>query len=132
MIGFGPSLIAPAVGAGRRVGTVLAARTEGEFDEDDWILMEYAVTTVGMVIAQAIDEEEEDEAEGKRMARSAINSLSYSEIRAMQHIFDELEGDEGVWSPPASPTRRGSPGPSWSTPCGSSPRPTSSSLARWG
>src|SRR5690606_20898961 len=96
VIGFGPSLIAPAVGAGRRVGTVLAARTEGEFNEDDWILMEYAATTVGMVIAQAIDEEEEDEAEGKRMARSAINSLSYSEIRAMQHIFDELEGDEGV------------------------------------
>ncbi len=96
VIGFGPSLIAPAVGGGRRVGTVLAARTEGEFNEDDWVLVEYAATTVGMVIAQALDEEEEDEAEGKRMARSAINSLSYSEIRAMQHIFDELEGDEGV------------------------------------
>lgn len=96
VIGFGPSLIAPAVGSGRRVGTVLAVRTSGEFNEDDWVLMEYAATTIGMVIAQALDEEEEDEAEGKRMARSAINSLSYSEIRAMQHIFDELEGDEGV------------------------------------
>ena len=96
VIGFGPSLIAPAVGSGRRVGTVLAVRTDGEFNEDDWVLMEYAATTIGMVIAQAMDEEEEDEAEGKRMARSAINSLSYSEIRAMQHIFDELEGDEGV------------------------------------
>ena len=30
------------------------------------------------------------------MARSAIKSLSYSEILAMQHIFDELDGDEGL------------------------------------
>jgi len=96
VVGFGPSLIAPAVSSGRRVGTLLAVTTGRPFVEDDWVLAEYAATIVGMVIAQAIDEEEEDEAAGKRMARSAINSLSYSEIRAMQHIFDELEGDEGV------------------------------------
>lgn len=96
VIGFGPALIAPAVGGGRRVGTLLALGLDQEFDEDAWVLMEYAATTIGMVISQAMDEEEEDEAEGKRMARSAINSLSYSEIRAMQNIFDELDGDEGV------------------------------------
>lgn len=96
LTGLSPSLIAPAVGSGRRVGTVLAVGTGEDFPEDDWILMEYAATIVGMVIARALDEEEEDEAAGKRMARSAINSLSYSEIRAMQNIFDELEGDEGV------------------------------------
>lgn len=94
--GFGPALVAPAVGSGRRVGTILALSKGEDFPEDDWILMEYAATVVGMVIAHAMDIEEEDEAAGKRMARSAINSLSYSEIRAMQHIFDELEGDEGV------------------------------------
>jgi len=96
LTGFSPSLVAPAVGSGRRVGTILAVGTGEEFHEDAWVLMEYAATIVGMVIAHAMDEEEEDEAVGKRMARSAINSLSYSEIRAMQNIFDELEGDEGV------------------------------------
>ncbi len=30
------------------------------------------------------------------MARSAIRSLSYSEVLAMQHIFDEFDGDEGL------------------------------------
>ncbi len=96
IVGFGPALIAPAVSSGRRVGTLLVVSTGRSFDENDWVLAEYASTIVGMVLAQAIDEEEEDEAAGKRMARSAINSLSYSEIRAMQHIFDELDGDEGV------------------------------------
>lgn len=96
LTGFSPSLIAPAVGSGRRVGTVLAVGTGEDFPKDDWILMEYAATIVGLVVARALDEEEEDEAAGKRMARSAINSLSYSEIRAMQNIFDQLEGDEGV------------------------------------
>ena len=96
LTGFSPSIIAPAVGSGRRVGSILAVGTGGEFNEDDWVLMEYAATIVGMVISHAIDEEEEDEAVGKRMAHSAISNLSYSEIRAMQHIFDELEGDEGV------------------------------------
>lgn len=96
LTGFSPSLVAPAVGSGRRVGTILVIGTGEEFPEEDWILMEYAATVVGLIVANAIDEEEEDEAVGRRMARSAINSLSYSEIRAMQHIFDELEGDEGV------------------------------------
>lgn len=97
VVGFGPAVVAPAVGSGRRVGSLLVLGTgEEEYEEDAWILIEFAATAVGMVIAYAMDEEEEDEAEGKRMARSAINSLSYSEIRAMQHIFDELEGDEGV------------------------------------
>src|SRR5690606_15913605 len=60
------------------------------------VLFEFVATAVGMIIAAAIDEAEEDEAEEKRMARSAIRSLSYSEVLAMQHIFDELDGDEGL------------------------------------
>lgn len=96
VIGFEKALIAPAVGGGRRVGTLLALGIDKDLSDDASILAEYAATTVGMVISQAMDEEEEDEAEGKRMARSAISSLSYSEVRAMQNIFDELDGDEGV------------------------------------
>lgn len=88
--------IVPIVGSGRRVGSLLMVRVEGDFSEEDLAMGEYVATAVGMVISYAIDEEEEDEAEEKRMARSAIKSLSYSEILAMQHIFDELQGDEGL------------------------------------
>lgn len=86
--------IFPVVGSGRRVGTLLILGAE--FNEEELVLAEYVATAAGLIISYAIDEEEEDEAEEKRMARSAIKSLSYSEILAMQHIFDELQGDEGL------------------------------------
>lgn len=95
-IGEEAACIVPIVGSGRRVGTLLLIRSEGEYDTDDLVIAEFAATAIGMIISYAIDEEEEDEAEEKRMARSAIKSLSYSEILAMQHIFDELQGDEGL------------------------------------
>lgn len=90
------AVIVPIVGSGRRVGTLLIVRESGDYTQDDLVLAEYASTAVGMVISYAIDDEEEEEAEEKRMARSAIRSLSYSEILAMQHIFDELDGEEGL------------------------------------
>ncbi|HEX6971797.1 MAG TPA: GTP-sensing pleiotropic transcriptional regulator CodY [Limnochordia bacterium] len=96
ILGERMAAIVPIVGSGRRVGSLLLVRVEGEFSEEDLALAEYAATAIGIIISYAIDEEEEDEAEEKRMARSAIKSLSYSEILAMQHIFDELQGDEGL------------------------------------
>ncbi|NLV90946.1 MAG: GTP-sensing pleiotropic transcriptional regulator CodY [Firmicutes bacterium] len=90
------AMIVPVVGAGRRVGTLLFLKSNGDFDLDDQVIAEHAATAAGMIISAALIEEEEDEAEERRMARSAIKSLSYSEILAMQHIFDELQGDEGL------------------------------------
>lgn len=90
------SCLVPVVGAARRVGTIVLVRMDGEFDDNELVLFEFVATVIGMVIATAIDDAEEDEAEEKRMARSAIRSLSYSEVLAMQHIFDELDGDEGL------------------------------------
>lgn len=89
-------LVAPIVGGGRRVGSLLFAGVDGEFNEDDIIIAEFAATTIGMIIANRIDLQQEDEAQEVKLARSAINSLSYSEILAMQHIFDELDGNEGL------------------------------------
>ncbi|NLN28918.1 MAG: GTP-sensing pleiotropic transcriptional regulator CodY [Firmicutes bacterium] len=94
ILGVADSGIFPVVGSGRRVGTLLLVGAE--FNEEELVLAEYVATSVGLIISYAIDEEEEDEAEERRMARSAIKSLSYSEILAMQHIFDELDGDEGL------------------------------------
>ena len=96
MLGVDCAMIVPIVGGGRRVGSLLFVKSAGEFSSDDEVIAEYASTAIGMVISAALDEEDEAEAEERRMARSAIRSLSYSEIMAMQHIFDELEGDEGL------------------------------------
>lgn len=96
IIGEKYACLVPVVGAARRVGTIVLVRMDGDFTEDELVLFEFVATVIGMIIATAIDEAEEDEAEEKRMARSAIRSLSYSEVLAMQHIFDELDGDEGL------------------------------------
>ena len=96
MLGTDCAMIVPVVGGGRRVGTLLFVKSKGDFNEADEVIAEYASTAVGMIISVAIDEEYEAEVEERRMARSAIRSLSYSEIMAVQHIFDELEGDEGL------------------------------------
>lgn len=90
------AMIVPVVGMGRRVGTLLLVGQSEPFTQEDEILGEFAGTVAGMAIANALDEEEEGEVEERRRARSAIRSLSYSEIVAMQRILDELDGDEGL------------------------------------
>ena len=38
----------------------------------------------------------EEEKRKVAIVRSAINTLSYSELEAILHIFDELDGNEGI------------------------------------
>lgn len=90
-------LVAPVVGGGRRVGSILFVNNSSEkFDDGDGVVAELAATMIGMIIANRLDVIQEDEAQEVKLARSAIKSLSYSEILAMQHIFDELDGEEGL------------------------------------
>lgn len=86
--------IFPVIGGGQRIATFVVVGTR--FDAEAEILIDYAATVAGLILSYAIGEEEQDEAEERRMARSAIMSLSYSEILAVQRIFDELDGDEGL------------------------------------
>jgi len=89
-------MVTPVVGADERLGSLLFVKQEGEFSEDDQIIGEFAGTAAGMLISRFMDERQEDEVAEVRAARNAINSLSYSEVMAMQRIFDELDGDEGL------------------------------------
>ncbi len=95
-LGVKVALIAPVVGSGRRLGTLMMVRDGERFNDDDNLVAEIASTVIGMIMAHAMSEEEEDEVTERKMAISAIRSLSYSEIVAMQRIFDELNGDEGL------------------------------------
>ncbi|MBC8922144.1 HTH domain-containing protein, partial [Escherichia coli] len=38
----------------------------------------------------------EEEARSRAVVQMAISSLSYSELEAIEHIFDELNGKEGL------------------------------------
>ena len=49
-----------------------------------------------MEILHEISKEIEKEARSKAVVQMAISSLSYSELEAIEHIFNELEGKQGV------------------------------------
>lgn len=92
----GLTTVVPIIGGGERLGTLLLARLQEEFTEDDLILAEYGATVVGMEILREKAEEIEVEARSKAVVQMAINSLSYSEHEAIEHIFNELDGNEGL------------------------------------
>jgi transcriptional pleiotropic repressor len=71
-------------------------RAEEPFIDDDLIMSEYGSTVVGMEILRERAEEIEIEARSKAVVQVAVNSLSYSEMEAVDHILDELKDKEGL------------------------------------
>ncbi|QHS22240.1 GTP-sensing pleiotropic transcriptional regulator CodY [Virgibacillus sp. MSP4-1] len=92
----GLTTIVPIIGGGERLGTLILSRLQDHFNDDDLLLAEYGATVVGMEILHQKAEEIEEEARSKAVVQMAISSLSYSELEAIEHIFDELGGHEGL------------------------------------
>src|SRR5699024_5562747 len=92
----GLTTIVPILGAGERLGTLILSRFQDSFKDDDLVLAEYGATVVGMEILREKTEEIELEARSKAVVQMAISSLSYSELEAIDHIFEELDGHEGL------------------------------------
>jgi len=88
--------IVPVIGGGDRLGTLLLGRLNNQFDNEDLILAEYGATVVAMEILHERAEAMEEEVRSKAIVQMAIGSLSYSELEAVEHIFDELDGKEGL------------------------------------
>lgn len=88
--------VVPILGGGERIGTLVLGRVTEKFEDDDLILAEYGATVVGMEILRERAEEIEQEARSKAVVQMAISSLSYSELEAVEHIFEELDGKEGL------------------------------------
>ena len=67
-----------------------------QIDIDDIILCEYGTTVAGLAMLRAVNEENAEESRKLAVVKSAIGTLSFSEMQAIIHIFDELDGMEGV------------------------------------
>ena len=90
------AIIAPIDIAGERLGTLFVYRTEKNYDIDDIILTEYGTTVVGLEMLRSVNEESAEESRKIQIVKSAISTLSFSELEAIIHIFDELGGREGI------------------------------------
>lgn len=88
--------IVPINGSGQRIGTLVLARHNEQFVDEDLVMVEYSATVVGLEILRAKTEEIEEEARKKAVVQMAIGTLSYSELEAVEHIFNELNGNEGL------------------------------------
>lgn len=82
--------------AGERLGTLFVYRQAISYTIDDIILSEYGSTVVGLEMLRSVNEESAEEMRKVQIVRSAISTLSASELEAMTHIFGELEGEECV------------------------------------
>ena len=90
------AIITPIDIAGERLGTVFMYRKEHHYEIDDIILVEYGTTVVGLEMLRSVSEEVEQERRKKGIVDSAISTLSFTEHKAVLHILEELEGNEGV------------------------------------
>ncbi len=88
--------VVPIVGAGTRLGTLVLAKFDKNFTDEDLILAELGATVVGMEILRARQDRMEEEARKRAAVQIALGTLSYSELDAVHHIFEQLDGDEGL------------------------------------
>ncbi|NBH26046.1 GTP-sensing pleiotropic transcriptional regulator CodY [Lachnospiraceae bacterium] len=90
------AIITPIEIAGERLGTLFIYKCLEQYDIDDIILCEYGTTVVGLEMLRAVSEENAEENRKLAVIKSALNTLSYSELEAVVHIFEELNGMEGI------------------------------------
>ena len=90
------AIITPIDIAGERLGTLFIYKKDKVYEIDDIILSEYGTTVVGLEMLRSVNEESAEETRKEHIVQSAISTLSYSELEAIIHIFDELDGAEGI------------------------------------
>ena len=90
------AIIIPIDIASDRFGTLFIYKKSEPYNIDDIILSEYGTTVVGLEIMRSVNEENAEESINIQIVKSAVNTLSFSELEAITHILGELNGNEGV------------------------------------
>lgn len=90
------ALLSPIEMAGERLGTLFMYKKDTRYEIDDIILCEYGTTVVGLEMLRSVNEENVAFVRKKQIVKSAIKTLSTSELEAIKHIFKELDGVEGI------------------------------------
>lgn len=90
------AVIVPIEIAGERLGTLFLYKCNDQYDIDDIILTEYGVTVVGLEMLRSVNEENAEESRKHHVVKAALGTMSSSEAEAIVHIFDEMNGVEGI------------------------------------
>ena len=79
------AIITPIDIAGERLGTLFIYKCDSQYDIDDIILSEYGTTVVGLEMMRSVNEENAEETRKIQIVKSAISTLSFSELEAITH-----------------------------------------------
>ncbi len=88
--------IVPIYGVGERIGTLILAKYDESFTEEDLILAEYGAAVAGLEMLRERSEEIEVDAREQATVQIALATLSFSELKAAEAIISKLEGTEGL------------------------------------
>lgn len=88
--------VVPIYGNGERIGTLIVAKYDATFDDEDLLLAEYAATVLGVEILHEREVTLAEEIRKKTMVQIAFSTLSFSELEAIINILGELNGNEGL------------------------------------
>ncbi|MGT2667637.1 GTP-sensing pleiotropic transcriptional regulator CodY [Streptococcus rifensis] len=87
--------VVPIHVSGIRFGSLITWRNDEQFHDDDLILIEMASTVVGIQLLNFQREKDEESIRKRTAVNMAVNTLSYSEMKAVSAILQELDGNEG-------------------------------------
>jgi transcriptional pleiotropic repressor len=88
--------IVPIIGGGERLGSLILTRVGEDLSSGDLVLAEHGAMAVGMEIMRIKQERAESDTRKKASVQIALSTLSFSEMEAVEHIFYELGGLEGL------------------------------------
>ena len=88
--------VVPIYGNGERIGTLIVAKYDATFSDEDLLLAEYAATVLGVQILHDREAQVAEDVRKKAMVQVAYDTLSYSKLEAIINILRELNGFEGL------------------------------------
>ena len=88
--------VVPIYGVGERIGTLILAKYDEAFTDEDLILAEYGATVVGIEMLRDHTQKIEIDARQKATVQIALATLSFSEFKAADAIISKLDGMEGL------------------------------------
>lgn len=88
--------IIPILAENKRIGTLIAARKNEYFNEEDIVLLEIVAAVLSTKIVTHRIEKLEKEARQKRFVKQAVNSLSFYEYEVVKKVLKDIGNLNGV------------------------------------
>lgn len=89
--------IVPIYGNGERIGTLIVAKYDREFNDEDLLLAEYAAAVIGVEILHERAARVEEEARKKAMVQIAFPHFRFRSWRPLTALWKRLTARKGCW-----------------------------------